>query len=76
MDWVTYPILRFSDSPEMEIALLAVANAVFEATGVRPRQMPFTPERIRAALIELQCLNAGGQHIIMNDSTARNVFLR
>ena len=52
MDWGTYPILRFSDSPEMEIALLAVANAVFEATGVRPRQMPFTPERIRAALTE------------------------
>ena len=30
----------------------AVANAVFDATGVRLRQMPFTPERVRAALLE------------------------
>jgi CO/xanthine dehydrogenase Mo-binding subunit len=28
----------------------AVANAIFDATGVRVRQIPFTPERIRAAL--------------------------
>ena len=72
MDWGTYPILTFSDAPEMEIALLdrphqpalgagepatsttapAVANAVFDATGVRLRQMPFAPERVRAALIQ------------------------
>jgi nicotinate dehydrogenase subunit B len=30
----------------------AVANAIFDATGVRLRQMPFTPERVRAALLE------------------------
>jgi nicotinate dehydrogenase subunit B len=30
----------------------AVANAVFDATGVRLRQMPFTPERVRAVLIQ------------------------
>ena len=29
----------------------AVANAVFDATGVRLRQMPFTPERVREALL-------------------------
>jgi nicotinate dehydrogenase subunit B len=29
----------------------AVANAIFDATGVRLRQMPFTPERVRGALI-------------------------
>ena len=72
VDWGTYPILTFSDAPEMEIVLLdrpdqpalgagepstvttapAVANAVFDATGVRLRQMPFTPERVRAALIQ------------------------
>jgi nicotinate dehydrogenase subunit B len=69
--WATYPILTFSEVPEMEIVLLdrpdgpalgagepstvttapAVANAIFDATGVRLRQMPFTPERVRAALI-------------------------
>jgi nicotinate dehydrogenase subunit B len=30
----------------------AVANAVFDATGVRLRRMPFTPERVRAELVE------------------------
>jgi CO/xanthine dehydrogenase Mo-binding subunit len=72
VDWGTYPILTFSEVPEMEIILIdrpdqpalgagepstvttapAVANAVFDATGVRLRQMPFTPERVRAALLE------------------------
>jgi nicotinate dehydrogenase subunit B len=28
----------------------AIANAVFDATGVRIRQVPFTPERVKAAL--------------------------
>jgi nicotinate dehydrogenase subunit B len=28
----------------------AVGNAIFDATGVRIRQVPFTPERVRAAL--------------------------
>ena len=28
----------------------AVGNAIFDATGVRLRQAPFTPERIKAAL--------------------------
>ena len=28
----------------------AIANAVFDATGVRLRTIPFTPERVRAAL--------------------------
>ena len=71
VDWGTYPILTFSDAPEMEIVLLsrpdqpalgvgepatvttapAVANAVFDATGVRLRQMLFTPGRVRGALL-------------------------
>ena len=71
-DWGTYPILTFSEVPEIEIVLLdrpdqpalgagepstvttapAVANAIFDATGVRLRQMPFTPERVREALRE------------------------
>ena len=28
----------------------AIGNAVFDATGVRLRQIPFTPERVLAAL--------------------------
>jgi nicotinate dehydrogenase subunit B len=28
----------------------AVANAVFDATGVRMRRLPLTPERVKAAL--------------------------
>jgi CO/xanthine dehydrogenase Mo-binding subunit len=28
----------------------AIANAIFDATGARMRQIPFTPERVRAAL--------------------------
>jgi nicotinate dehydrogenase subunit B len=72
VDWQTYPILTFSEVPEIEIVLInrpdqpalgagepstvttaaAVANAIFDATGVRLRQTPFTPERVRAALLE------------------------
>ena len=68
-DWETYPILTFSETPEIEIVLInrsdqpavgagepstvttaaAVANAVFDATGVRLRQIPFTPDRVRAS---------------------------
>jgi nicotinate dehydrogenase subunit B len=74
VDWQTYPILKFSEVPEVEIVLIsdpnqpalgagepstittaaAVANAIFDATGVRLRQIPFTPERVRAALLERQ----------------------
>ena len=72
VDWKTYPILVFSEVPEIEIVLInrtdqpavgagepatvttaaAVANAVFDATGIRLRQIPFTPERVRAALVD------------------------
>ena len=30
----------------------AIANAVFDATGLRLRDLPFTPERVRAAALE------------------------
>lgn len=70
VDWETYPILKFSEVPEVEIVLInrpdqpalgagepstvttaaAVANAIFDAVGLRIRQIPFTPERIRSAL--------------------------
>jgi nicotinate dehydrogenase subunit B len=32
------------------VSAAAIANAVFDATGVRLRQIPFTPERVLAAL--------------------------
>jgi nicotinate dehydrogenase subunit B len=70
VDWASYPILRFSDVPKLEIDLVdrpnepplgageascaavgaALANAVFDATGVRLRTVPFTPERVKGAL--------------------------
>lgn len=37
-------------------AAAAIANAIFDATGVRLREVPFTPEKVRAAL------GTGGPH--------------
>ena len=70
LDWSGYPILRFTEIPEVVIELInhpdqpalgagepansaipaAIANALFNATGVRLRTVPFTPERVKAAL--------------------------
>jgi nicotinate dehydrogenase subunit B len=70
LDWESYPILKFSEAPEIETVLLdrpgepalgsgeatqgptagAIANAVFDAIGVRLREIPFTPDRVRAAV--------------------------
>jgi nicotinate dehydrogenase subunit B len=71
IDWLTYPILDITETPEtIDIALInrpeiassgggeasmrplaaAIANAIFDATGVRIRRVPFSPERVRAAL--------------------------
>jgi nicotinate dehydrogenase subunit B len=36
--------------PATTLAAAAISNAVFDATGVRLRQAPFTPERVKAAL--------------------------
>jgi len=67
--WETYPILRFSEVPAVEVEILdrpaerslgageaahpptvaAIANAVFDALGVRVRDLPITRERIIAA---------------------------
>jgi nicotinate dehydrogenase subunit B len=32
------------------VTAAAIGNAVFDATGVRLRQLPFTAERVKAAL--------------------------
>ena len=37
----------------------AIANAIFDATGVRFREVPFTPERIRAGLVKAGVAEAG-----------------
>jgi CO/xanthine dehydrogenase Mo-binding subunit len=40
---------------ELAITLVpaAIANAIFDATGARIREVPFTPERVKAALTQL-----------------------
>jgi nicotinate dehydrogenase subunit B len=65
-NWDSYPILKFSDMPAVEVALMsqpnepslgagecssgptcaAIANAIFDAIGVRMRAMPFTPDNL------------------------------
>ena len=69
-NWTDYPILTFTEVPEVEVALInrpqappvgagegtqgpvsaAIANAIHNALGVRLRDMPFTRDRVVAAL--------------------------
>jgi CO/xanthine dehydrogenase Mo-binding subunit len=69
-DWESYPILTFSEVPEMVIELInqpdqeslgvgegvtgpvapAIGNAIYNAMGIRVRDLPLTPERIVAAM--------------------------
>jgi len=71
VDWLTYPILDITESPdEINVVLInhpeiapsgagepssrpiaaAIANAVFDATGVRIRRVPFSPDNVKSAL--------------------------
>ncbi len=71
VDWITYPILDITETPEsVETVLIdrpevepsgggepsiravaaAIANAIFDASGLRLRRIPFTPDRVRAAM--------------------------
>ena len=45
---------------ELAITIVAgaIANAIFDATGARIRQVPFTPERVKAALNEIAAQRA------------------
>ena len=72
LDWEGYPILRFSEVPEIYTEIIhapdlptlgmgectfgptaaAIGNAVAHALGARIRDMPFTHERIAAALLK------------------------
>jgi len=36
--------------PSTRPVAAAIANAVFDATGVRLRSVPFTPDKVRSAL--------------------------
>jgi CO/xanthine dehydrogenase Mo-binding subunit len=69
-NWETYPILRFSEVPAVDVDFVAgqgnpplgvgecaqgpttaaIANAVFDAIGVRVRSLPLTAEQIVAAI--------------------------
>jgi CO/xanthine dehydrogenase Mo-binding subunit len=46
------PEQPMSGAAEMALGPIpaAIGNAVFDATGVRLRRVPFTPERVKAAL--------------------------
>jgi CO/xanthine dehydrogenase Mo-binding subunit len=68
--WAAYPILRFSEVPEVQVELIqrpeseplgageaahgpvtaAIANAVFDALGVRVRDLPITRDSLIAAM--------------------------
>ncbi|MEE6178684.1 xanthine dehydrogenase family protein molybdopterin-binding subunit [Mycobacterium sp. 050134] len=68
--WDTYPILRFSEVPAVDVEFLAgqgdpplgvgecaqgptaaaIANAVYDALGVRVRSLPLTPDQLVAAM--------------------------
>lgn len=70
LDWVSYPVLRFAEHPDVVPVVVqrleepstgageevmgavagAVANAVFDAIGVRLREYPMTPKRVLAAI--------------------------
>jgi CO/xanthine dehydrogenase Mo-binding subunit len=70
LDFVTYPLLRFIDAPQVTPIVVqetglqpqkvgepvtqatpaAIANAFFDATGVRMHTAPMTPTRVLAAL--------------------------
>jgi len=83
LDWVTYPILRFKETPTVTVQVIghteivpsanspikmagpryrgvgesmeaaapaAIGNAIFDAVGVRMRQVPLTPAKVRNAL--------------------------
>jgi CO/xanthine dehydrogenase Mo-binding subunit len=49
---INQPEARATGAGETAVTVVAAAigNAVFDATGVRLRQVPFTPERVKAAI--------------------------
>lgn len=69
-EWLTYPVLRFSEVPEVRVHVLdrpeepplgageaaqgpvaaALANAVYDALGVRVRTLPLSPDNLLRAV--------------------------
>jgi CO/xanthine dehydrogenase Mo-binding subunit len=52
--FVTPPDVPATGAGETAITVIpaAIGNAIFDATGVRLREVPFTPQRVKAALVE------------------------
>jgi nicotinate dehydrogenase subunit B len=50
LQWTSNPFTGGVGEPVAVAAAAAVANAFFDATGVRMRTAPLTPARVRAAL--------------------------
>jgi nicotinate dehydrogenase subunit B len=52
--FVTPPDVPATGAGETAITVIpaAIGNAIFDATGVRLREVPFTPQRVKAALAE------------------------
>ncbi|MDB5372078.1 MAG: oxidoreductase [Belnapia sp.] len=68
-NWESYPILRFSEVPQVQVALIdrpeqpflgageasmaptiaAIAGAITDALGIRPRALPFIPDNLAQA---------------------------
>jgi CO/xanthine dehydrogenase Mo-binding subunit len=53
---INRPDIPFSGAAEHSCGPIpsAIGNAVFDATGARLRRVPFTPERVKAALSQSQ----------------------
>ncbi|MDP3701380.1 MAG: molybdopterin-dependent oxidoreductase [Hylemonella sp.] len=69
-DWLSYPVLRFSEVPELRVHVIdrpdeaplgageaaqgpvaaALGNAVFDALGVRVRELPLSPDTLLRAV--------------------------
>ena len=86
-DWDSYPVMRMTEAPDVEVVLLdrpdepplgageatvgpasaAIANAIYDAVGVRLRQTPFTPQRVSAGVgrpLTPICLGRLNEYII------------
>jgi CO/xanthine dehydrogenase Mo-binding subunit len=52
--FVTPPDVPATGAGETAITVIpaAIGNAIFDATGARLRELPFTPQRVKAALLE------------------------
>jgi hypothetical protein len=46
-------------SVDWRLVAAAIGNAIFDATGARIREVPFTPARVKAAIDSRARLNSG-----------------